>query len=138
MFIFFRPCASYLNSHSLLAGNASSTLAKPNVFEIAILKPLVEAEFHCGESWRPWYGQLKYFTVARPTVCADEGVGRPLCYAIIRPGRKSGFRAGFRPDSARESIEIGPPAGQRTDFEALPIHTRPKFGPEARFPARKH
>ena len=29
------------------------------------------------------------------------------------PGRKSGFRAGFRPDSSRESIKIGPPGGLR-------------------------
>ncbi len=26
-----------------------------------------------------------------------------LCYAIMLPGRESGFRAGFRPDSSRES-----------------------------------
>ena len=30
-----------------------------------------------------------------------------LCYAIVFPGRKSGFRAGFRPDSGRESCNIG-------------------------------
>ncbi len=29
------------------------------------------------------------------------------------PGRKLGFRAGFRPDSNREDIRIGPPAGRR-------------------------
>jgi hypothetical protein len=29
----------------------------------------------------------------------------------VLPGRKSGFRAGFRPDSSRESLKIGPPAG---------------------------
>ena len=38
---------------------------------------------------------------------------RILCYAIVLPGRKSSFRAGFRPDSSRESIDIGPPAGFR-------------------------
>ncbi len=36
-----------------------------------------------------------------------------LCYAIVLPGRKSGFRAGFRQDSIRESLKIGPPAGFR-------------------------
>jgi hypothetical protein len=34
-----------------------------------------------------------------------------LCYAIVLPGRKSAFRAGFWPDCYREYIEIGPPAG---------------------------
>jgi hypothetical protein len=29
------------------------------------------------------------------------------------PGRKSGFRAGFRPDSDKEDLKIGPPAGRR-------------------------
>ncbi len=36
-----------------------------------------------------------------------------LCYAIVLPGPKSAFRAGFRPDSLRESLKIGPPAGLR-------------------------
>ncbi len=35
-----------------------------------------------------------------------------LCYAIVLPGRTSGFRAGFRPESSRESLKIGPPAGE--------------------------
>jgi hypothetical protein len=33
------------------------------------------------------------------------------CDAIVLPGRKVGFRAGFRPDSSREILKIGPPAG---------------------------
>ncbi len=36
-----------------------------------------------------------------------------LCYAIVLPGRKSGFRAGCRPETSRENIEIGPPVGRR-------------------------
>ena len=36
-----------------------------------------------------------------------------LCYAIVLPGRKSAFRAGFWPECYRESTEIGPPAGRR-------------------------
>ncbi len=41
-------------------------------------------------------------------------IGSPrLCYAIVLPGRKSGFRAGCRPDSSPESIKIGPPASRR-------------------------
>ena len=57
-----------------------------------------------------------------------------LCYAILPPGRKPVFRAGFRPDSDRESLEIG----QRAHSEAFPIGIRPKVGPEIRFPARRH
>ncbi len=37
--------------------------------------------------------------------------GPTLCYAIVLPGREAGFRVGFRPDSSRESLKIGPPAG---------------------------
>ncbi len=36
-----------------------------------------------------------------------------LCYAILLPGRKSAFRARFRPDSNRESFTIGVPASLR-------------------------
>jgi hypothetical protein len=35
---------------------------------------------------------------------------RTQCYATVLPGGKSGLRAGFRPDSNRESISIGPSA----------------------------
>jgi hypothetical protein len=34
-----------------------------------------------------------------------------LGYAIVLPGWKSGFWAGLRPDSGRESFKIGHPAG---------------------------
>jgi hypothetical protein len=36
-----------------------------------------------------------------------------ICYALVLSGRKSGFRAGFRPYSRRESLTIGFPAGFR-------------------------
>ncbi len=36
-----------------------------------------------------------------------------LGYAIMLPGRKSAFRAGFWPSCYRESTAIGPPAGRR-------------------------
>ncbi len=36
-----------------------------------------------------------------------------LCYAIVLPGRKWAFRAGFWPDCYRESTNIGSPAGLR-------------------------
>jgi hypothetical protein len=49
--------------------------------------------------------------------------------AIVFPGRKSGFRAGFRPDASRESLNIGPPAGLR-------ILMRPRLESD-RNPARK-
>jgi hypothetical protein len=35
------------------------------------------------------------------------------CCAILLPGRRSGFRDGFRPDSNRGCLTIGPPAGLR-------------------------
>ncbi len=45
-------------------------------------------------------------------------------YAIVLPGRKSGFRAEFRSDSKTEHLKIGPPAGppagREADFEVLP------------------
>ncbi len=34
-----------------------------------------------------------------------------LRYAIMLPGRDSSFRAGLRPDSNRERLKVGPPAG---------------------------
>ncbi len=43
-----------------------------------------------------------------------------LCYAIVLPGRKTGFRAGFRPDYCRERLKICPPAGRRADFDVFP------------------
>ncbi len=61
-----------------------------------------------------------------------------LCYVIVLPGSKSKLRAGFRPDSNRESLKIGPPAGRRADFGVFPVAVRPKSDPEDRFPARKH
>ncbi len=36
-----------------------------------------------------------------------------LGYAIVLPGRKSSYRAGFRPDHSRETFKIGPPTGPR-------------------------
>ncbi len=36
-----------------------------------------------------------------------------LCYAVMLPGRKSRFRAGFRQDSNKGSFKIGPPAGRK-------------------------
>jgi hypothetical protein len=61
-----------------------------------------------------------------------------LCYKILFPCRKSAFQAEFGPSCYRESTEIGPPAGRRTDFGVFPVGVRPKSGPEGRFPARKH
>ncbi len=36
-----------------------------------------------------------------------------LCYAIVLPGRKSSFLAGFRLDFSRESFKVTSPAGRR-------------------------
>ena len=44
---------------------------------------------------------------------AHRSAKHTLCFAIVPPGRKSVFRAGFRPDSDRESFKIGTPAGRR-------------------------
>ncbi len=51
--------------------------------------------------------------------------GTPLitsCYAIVLPGRKSAFRAGFWPDRHRPS---------EADFDASPVAVLPKSGPKA-------
>ncbi len=45
-----------------------------------------------------------------------------LCYAIVLPGRKSAFQAGFWPDCYRESTEIGSPAGLRRDCIKTALH----------------
>ena len=47
------------------------------------------------------------------------------------PGRKSGFRDGFRPDSTRESLKIGPPAGLRPVGGRILKLSRLESGPEA-------
>ncbi len=43
------------------------------------------------------------------------------CYAIEPPGRKSGFRAEFRPDSNRENLKSCSPAGLRLRPAGRPI-----------------
>ncbi len=57
-----------------------------------------------------------------------------LCYAMVLLGRKSGIRAAFRPDSIREGINIGPPAGLRPAGGPILMHSRIESG---RNPARK-
>ncbi len=49
-------------------------------------------------------------------------------------GWTSGFRVGFRPDSSRESLNIGHPAGRRPAGEPNLMFSRLEFG---RNPARK-
>ncbi len=51
------------------------------------------------------------------------------------PGRIS---AGFHSGKPRSRPSGRPKAGRRADFEDLPTRIRPKAGPEARCPARKH
>ncbi len=48
-----------------------------------------------------------------------------VCYAIVLPGRKSDFRAGFRPDSCRGSLKISWRAG----FAALPFKNPAEIRP---------
>ena len=54
----------------------------------------VDKIMRSGSSDRSFWGREQHFDIT-------------LCYAIVLPGRKSVFRAGFRPDSSRESIKIG-------------------------------
>ncbi len=91
--------------------------------------------------WVLWYREGGLLRLPRSTI-SGPGQAAVLCqpgvsavvYAVMLLGRKPGFRAGFRPGSSRERLKIGPAA----DFEAFPMRIRPKFKPEARFPARKH
>ncbi len=63
----------------------------------------------------------------------------PYVTPIALPVRKMGFPAGLRPDSNRESLKMGPPAGLRpAGGPIVRFSRRPKSGPEARFPSRKH
>ncbi len=57
-----------------------------------------------------------------------------LCHAIVFPGRRSGFLYGFRSDSCRESLNIGPPAGRRPAGGQI---LRPYRLESGRNPARK-
>ncbi len=61
---------------------------------------------------------------------------RALHYAIVFPGRKSGFRAGMWPGRLQNRPSGQPSAGRRADSECFTIRIRPKSGPEVRFPAR--
>ncbi len=72
-------------------------------------------------------------TVGGPRI-ADYGVKS----SQAPPGQKSSFRLAFRPDSSRESINIGPPAGRRAHFEVFPSRIRQTCSPEARCPFREH
>ncbi len=55
--------------------------------------------------------------VFKPTPAGESVRGPPdaitRCYAILLPGRKSAFRAGFWPDCYRENTKVGPPASRR-------------------------
>ncbi len=57
-----------------------------------------------------------------------------LGYAIVIPGRKSVFRAGFQPDSNREKFKIGHAAGLRPAGAPILMFSRPTSG---RNPAQK-
>ena len=87
-------------------------------------------------------GRVRVFTQVGSAGPPSEGpldqrradYSHTLCYAIVLPGRKSVFRAGFRPDSSRESLNIGPPAGLRPAGGLMLKLFRLEFG---RNPARK-
>ncbi len=63
----------------------------------------------CECEWLGWRKSIS--TCGRLTVIIRMQQGRPLFYAIVLPGQKSVFRAGCRPDSIREGLQIGPSAG---------------------------
>jgi hypothetical protein len=73
---------------------------------------------------------------ARPWLGRSGRLGISVCEAVF-PGRKSGFPAGFRPDSSREfqNRPSGRPKASRSaDFETSPI----RIGSEADPETRKH
>ncbi len=65
-----------------------------------------------------------------PSVCEEAVESDTLRYAVVLPG----LRAGFRLDSNRGSIKIGPPAGRRPAGEPISKLARLESG---RKPARK-
>ncbi len=67
----------------------------------AFLTNLARGRAPTGPARKSWRAHLK--TVFRAENRPEIGL----------PKRKSVFRAGFRPESSRESLKIGPPAGQR-------------------------
>ncbi len=64
---------------------------------------------------------------ARYLMLCSSASGPEICF----PGQIAvEFKSG--------KLQNRPKAGRRADFEAFPTRTRPKSGPEARLPARKH
>ncbi len=59
-----------------------------------------------------------------------------LGYALELPGRKSGLRARFRPDSIRKKTKSGPPAGRRPAGGLIWMPSGLESGPEVRLLAR--
>jgi hypothetical protein len=57
-----------------------------------------------------------------------------LYYAIVLPGRKSVFWAGYQTDSNGESLKLGPPAGRRPAGGLILMLARLE---SSRHPARK-
>ena len=85
------------------------------------------SETHKILAWFAWW----------PSLC-DENT---LCYAMVLPGRKLAFRAGFWPDCYRGSTEIGPPAGLRPAGGPISMLLRwcgQNPARKGRFSARKH
>ncbi len=78
-----------------------------------------------------------------PSSCLDgrsRSLAHKLCYAIVFPGRKSGFRAAFRQDSSWERPKLGSPAGLRPAGRPIMRFYRLESGliRPGRPPARKH
>ncbi len=58
--------------------------------------------------------------------------GITLCYATVLPAQKSVFRAGFRPDSSRESPKIGSPGQPNLRLSRLETGRNPARKPHIR------
>jgi hypothetical protein len=117
------------NEHSLMRQRLSSPGIDPGVEWASLLSGRVGSPVRPFARLSMWAGNTRkqyenYDSSLCLALCSIIGLvikkhnyhhvkGPALCYAIVLPGRKSAFRAGFRPDSNLENIQISPPAGQR-------------------------
>ncbi len=83
-----------------------------NIPESPRTKPLVFFEHTHNFSTSTNARRRYQTTCCTNPLCVTSRCGT-LCQAKVLPGRKSGFRAGFRLDSNRENLKSCPPAGLR-------------------------
>ena len=63
------------------------------------------------EAPRPSVGLYKALPKALSEPYTNQSNTTTPCYAIVLPGRRSGFQAGSQADYNNKNIKIGPPAG---------------------------